>query len=236
VNTPLVGRLALVTGGSRGIGLATARVLRRAGADVLLVARTGETLEPAAREVGGHAVVADISDAESVERLRMRVDAEFGVPDVVVNAAGSFALAPVAETGIGMFDEQIAVNLRGPFLVLRAFLPAMLARRAGTIVSIGSIAGRHAFPSNGAYSAAKFGLRGLHAVLDQELRGTGVRAVLIEPAATDTQLWDRIDRAANPGLPAPEMMLNAAEVADAVLYAVTRPATVAIHNVILERS
>jgi len=177
-----------------------------------------------------------VSDAEAVEQLRERVGSRFGVPDVVVNAAGSFALAPVAETEVGTFDEQIAVNLRGPFLVTRAFLPAMLARGSGTVVSIGSVAGRQAFPANGAYSAAKFGLRGLHAVLDQELRGTGVRSVLVEPAATNTPLWDRIDRAANPGLPAPEVMLDADAVADAVLYAVTRPMAVAIHNVILERS
>lgn len=236
MNEALAGRLALVTGGSKGIGRAAARVLRAAGAEVLLVARTAQALEEAAREIGGHAVIADVSDADAVERMRARVTAGFGVPDVVVNAAGSFALAPVATTPVDVFDQQIAANLRAPFLVVRAFLPAMLERGSGTIVSIGSIAGRRAFPANGAYAAAKFGLRGLHAVLDEELRGTGVRSVLVEPAATDTTLWDVIDRAENPGLPAPELMLAADAVADAILYTVTRPTTVAIHNVILERS
>lgn len=232
----LPGRLALVAGGSRGIGLATARVLRAAGAEVVLVARTGDLLEAAAREVGGHAVVADVSDADAVDRLRRRIERDYGVPDVVVNAAGSFALAPLAETAVGMFDEQVRSNLRAPFLLVRAFLPGMLARRSGTLVSVGSVAGRRGFPGNGAYAAAKFGLRGLHAVLDEELRGTGVRAVLVEPAATDTSLWDTIDRDANRGLPTPDQMLDPEAVADAILYAVTRPASVAIHNVILERS
>jgi len=236
VTAMLQGRLALVAGGSRGIGRAAARVLRAAGAEVVQVARTSDVLEAAAREVGGHAVVADVSDADAVDWLRRRVEEDFGVPDVVVNAAGSFALASVAETPVGMFDEQVRSNLRAPFLLARAFLSAMLARRSGTIVSVGSVAGRRAFPGNGAYAAAKFGLRGLHAVLDEELRGTGVRAVLIEPAATDTSLWDAIDRDANRGLPAPDQMLDPEAVADAILYAVTRPTSVAIHNVILERS
>jgi len=236
VTGPLAGQLALVTGGSKGIGRSAARLLRAAGAEVVLVARTRGALEEAAGVVGGHAVVADVSDADAVERLRARVEAEFGAPHVIVNAAGAFALARIAETPAEVFDRQIAANLRAPFLVMRAFLPAMLVRRSGTIVSIGSIAGRRAFPSNGAYSASKFGLRGLHAVLDEELRGSGVRAVLIEPAATDTPLWDAIDRNANPGLPTPEMMLDADAVADAIVYAVTRPPTVALHNVILERS
>jgi hypothetical protein len=88
------------------------------------------------------------------------------------------------------FDRMIAVNLRAAFLLMRAFVPGMLARGRGHIVTIGSVAGRQAFPSNGAYSASKFGVRGLHAVLAAELRGTGVRATFVEPAATDTPLWD----------------------------------------------
>jgi NADP-dependent 3-hydroxy acid dehydrogenase YdfG len=119
---------------------------------------------------------------------------------------------------------------------MRAFLPAMLERGSGHIVTLGSIAGRQAFPSNGAYSASKFGVRGLHAVLDQELRGTGVRSTLVEPAATDTPLWDAIDRTANPGLPERTAMLDAEAVADAVLFAVTRPERTAIHSISLERA
>jgi NADP-dependent 3-hydroxy acid dehydrogenase YdfG len=103
-------------------------------------------------------------------------------------------------------------------------------------VSIGSVAGRNAFAGNGAYAASKFAVRGLHAVLDAELRGTGVRATLIEPAATDTGLWDQIDFEANPGLPERSAMLRPEAVAEAVIFALTRAPDVAIRNIIMERS
>jgi NADP-dependent 3-hydroxy acid dehydrogenase YdfG len=103
-------------------------------------------------------------------------------------------------------------------------------------VTIGSIAGRHAFPHNGAYSASKFAVRGLHAVLDAELRGTGVRATLVEPAATDTPLWDGIDPDRHPALPPRSAMLAPDAVADAVVYALGRPPGVALRNLIVERS
>jgi NADP-dependent 3-hydroxy acid dehydrogenase YdfG len=120
--------------------------------------------------------------------------------------------------------------------LIRAVLPGMLERGDGHIVTLGSVAGRVAFPENGAYSAGKFGARGLHAVLAAELRGTGVRATFVEPAATDTPLWDAIDRARHGGLPPREAMLAPSAVADAVLYAVTRPKEVAVPNILVERS
>jgi NADP-dependent 3-hydroxy acid dehydrogenase YdfG len=153
-----------------------------------------------------------------------------------VHAAGAFELAPLAATSVAAFDRMVAVNLRGAFLLLHAFLPGMLQRGSGHVVTIGSVAGRQAFPSNGAYSASKFGVRGLHAVLAAELRGTGVRATFVEPAATDTALWDAIDRERNPDLPERAQMLSAEAVADAVLYAVTRPVATAIPNILVERS
>jgi NADP-dependent 3-hydroxy acid dehydrogenase YdfG len=103
-------------------------------------------------------------------------------------------------------------------------------------VTVGSIAGRHAFPHNGAYSAAKYGVRGLHAVLDQEIRGTGVRATLIEPAATDTSVWDEIDTVAHGPLPERAAMLKPEDVADAIYYAISCPPHVDVRNIALERS
>lgn len=226
-----------MTGASSGIGLATCHALAGAGARLWLVARTEAPLRAAAAAVGGRPLVADVSDAGAVARLHEQVVEEAGgVPDVVVSAAGAFALAPVAETPVAAFDRMLAVNLRAPFLVARAFLPGMLARGSGHLVTIGSVAGRVAFPHNGAYSASKFGVRGLHAVIDSELRGTGVRATLVEPAATDTPLWDAVDAAAHPGLPPRAAMLPVAAVADAVLYALTRPPEVDVRVVTLERT
>lgn len=234
----LQGRTAVVTGASRGIGLEIARRFHDAGARVYLVARGEEPLRAAAAEVGGVPFPADVTDPLAVSRLAGEVLQATGgqPPDILVNAAGKFVLAPVAETEAALFDEVLAVNLRGPFLMIRAFLPGMLERGTGDIVTLGSVAGRHAFPHNGAYSASKFGVRGLHAVLDAELRGSGVRTTLVEPAATDTSIWDSVDYSRNPGLPAREAMLSAAAVADTVLYAVTRPPEVALRTLAVERA
>jgi NADP-dependent 3-hydroxy acid dehydrogenase YdfG len=217
----LAGRRALVTGATRGIGLAIASRLREADCEVVSVARTAQP----------GATAADVTRDADVKQLGVQLD-----PDILINAAGAFGLAPIAETAVANFDEMVATNLRAPFLLIRTFLPRMLARGSGYIISVGSVAGRQAFPGNGAYSASKFGLRGLHAVLDAELRGSGVRGTLIEPAATDTSLWDAIDRAANPGLPERSAMLSAEAVADAVMYVLTRPAEMHINFLAVERS
>jgi NADP-dependent 3-hydroxy acid dehydrogenase YdfG len=112
----------------------------------------------------------------------------------------------------------------------------MLERGDGLFVNVGSVAGRKAFPGNGSYSASKFGLRGFHEVLLEEIRGTGVRATLLEPAPTDTPLWDEVDRKANPGLPDSSAMLDPDDVADAVLFVATRPPTVRIPLLQIERA
>ncbi len=233
----LEGCHALVTGASGGIGLAICRALADAGARLLLVGRRPEPLSAAARAVGGTALVADVTVPEQVVRLREHATAACGgAPEIVVSAAGAFELGRVVDTAVESFDRMLAVNLRAPFLLARAFLPAMLARGSGHLVTIGSVAGRVAFPENGAYSASKYGVRGLHAVLDAELRGTGVRATLIEPGATDTAIWDTIDRERHRGLPERQAMLTPEAVAGAVVFALTRPPGVDVRTLLLERT
>jgi short-subunit dehydrogenase len=231
----LSGRRALVAGASSGIGRAVARNLAAHGARLILVARRPGPLEALAGELGATAVAGDGSDATFVEELRARVEAD-GPLDVLVNSTGAFDLASIAQTAPPMFARMIAGNLTAPFLLTRAFLPAMLEAGRGHIVTIGSVAGRVAFPGNGAYSAAKFGVRGLHAVLDQELRGTGVRCTLVEPAATDTPIWDPLDPDSRDDLPGRADMLAVDAVADAVHYVLTRPPTVQVPAIPVQRS
>lgn len=268
----LVGRTALVTGASRGIGREIALGLAAEGARVWALARSAAALAELAggatvgagpkaedgrageegraggegrhgADVGGsragmriEPVVCDLrDDTETWHVLDELSERSGGPPDVVVNSAGVFGIESLAEETVNAFDAHLEVNLRAPFLVIRTLLPAMLERGSGTIVNIGSVAGRRAFPGNGAYSASKFGLRGLHEVLVEELRGTGVRATLIEPAATDTELWDPLDPDSDPGLPDRSDMLRAVDVAEAVLFAVTRPEGVTIPALRVER-
>jgi NADP-dependent 3-hydroxy acid dehydrogenase YdfG len=233
----LRGRTALVTGASRGIGAVVAERLAEAGADVWLMARSEDRIDALATRLGGRALPADLSDDASAWDALDRLQEELGgPPSLVVNAAGAFALDPCAETTVQAFDTQVAVNLRGTFLVIRALLPGMLARADGLIVNVGSVAGRKAFPGNAAYSASKYGVRGFHEVLLEEIRDSGVRATLLEPAATDTPLWDPLDPDARPDLPDRGSMLRPDDVAEAVLFVATRPATVRIPLLQIERA
>ena len=231
----LAGKTVVVTGASRGIGLEVARMMAAEGAWVGMVARSRDPLAAAAAEVGGHAIPGDVGEPGGVHALATYVTELLGdAPDVLVSSAGAFALARIADTDPADFERLIAVNLRGPFLLARAFLPLMLRRRSGHLIHVGSVAGRAAYAENGAYSASKFGLRGMHEVLLQEVRGSGVRATLIEPAATDTALWDAIDPSAHPGLPARASMLRAEDVARVVVFAAGQPRHVQIPTIAVE--
>jgi NAD(P)-dependent dehydrogenase (short-subunit alcohol dehydrogenase family) len=229
VGEQLKGRTVLVAGASRGIGLAVARAFAEAGSWVGMTARSKDVLVSEADAIGGHAIPADVSSAADVHRLATYLlELLGGPPEVLVNSSGAFTLSPLAEMEPDAFDRQIDANLRAPFLLTRAFLPGMLARRDGHIVNIGSVASRIAMPGNAGYSATKFGLRGMHEVLAEEVRGTGVRATLVEPAATDTALWDELDPDSRDDLPSRGSMLRPEAVASAVLFAVAQPPGVEI--------
>jgi NAD(P)-dependent dehydrogenase (short-subunit alcohol dehydrogenase family) len=220
--TPLAGRVALVTGASRGIGGATAEALRAAGARVVRVARS----LPPGEEF--HDVPADLTDPAQVEALAGQVCRELGPPEIVVSNAGGFLLRPLAETTRAEFDGQVDLNLRASFAVARVFLPMLRAAGQGCFISIGSVADHVGLPGNAAYAASKYGLRGLHETLLAEYRGTGVRLTLVSPGPTDTGIWDPFDPDHREGLPARADMLRPADVADAVLFVATRPPHVLI--------
>jgi NAD(P)-dependent dehydrogenase (short-subunit alcohol dehydrogenase family) len=233
----LTGEVAVVTGASRGIGRAVAAGLAGRGARVALLARSGDALRELAGEIGGWPIPCDVTDPEALERAAALVAEQAGrAPDLVVCAAGVFHIAPVDAMTLEELDLNLGVNLRGSILTVRAFLPALKARGRGILVQVGSVAGRRAFPGNGAYAASKFGLRGFHQVLLEELRGTGVRATLLEPAATDTTIWDPMSPDADPTLPDRAGMLHPTDVAEAVLFVASRREGVQIPFLPVERN
>ena len=235
----LAGRLAIVSGASRGIGLAVARSLVEAGVRVVMLARGTADLEARAHELGSaaHAVPCDVGEESDVERVAASVRERFGeAPDIIVNNAGLFRLAPVAKTSAADFTAALDVNLVAPFRIVRAFLPAMRARGVGDIVAIGSIADHMPFPDNGAYAASKYGVRALHEVLRAELRGSGLRVTVVSPGPVDTALWDPIGPDDRPGFTPRRLMLPPAAVAAAVCFAVSQPPEVDIDLIRLSRS
>jgi NADP-dependent 3-hydroxy acid dehydrogenase YdfG len=229
----LAGRRAVVTGASRGIGLAVAKLLAEAGVRLTLLARDARALGSVAAELDARALPCDVGDADAVDRA---ISAIGEAPEIVVNNAGLFQPMPVDDTTPESLASALEVNLVAPFRFVRAFLPAMRARKYGDIVNIGSIADHTAFSGNAAYGASKHALRALHEVLRAELRGTGVRATLISPGPVDTSLWDAIDPDRREGFTPRAMMLSPNAVAAAVLFAVSQPPEVDIELVRLSRS
>jgi NADP-dependent 3-hydroxy acid dehydrogenase YdfG len=229
LTSPSTPTTALVTGGSRGIGLAIARALVREGVRVALVARGAEELEARAKELGSEtiAVAADVSVSSEVDRAVRQVRDAFGdAPDLLINNAGIFNPKPLHLLAPEEFERMMKINLIAPFFVLRALLPGWRERGRGHVITIGSIADRTIFADNGAYSASKFGIRAMHEVLRAETRGTGVRTTLISPSATDTPIWETVTLAPDNRFPPRDKMLGADAVADAVVWAATRPAKV----------
>jgi NAD(P)-dependent dehydrogenase (short-subunit alcohol dehydrogenase family) len=222
--TDLSGASALVTGASRGIGYAIADRLEAAGALVACLARSFEPRKTESRVE----IPCDVTSEGDVRQAVQQVLATFGVPRIVVNNAGAFLIKPLAETSEHEILGQIGVNVIGPFLVLRELLPHLVTRGNAHVVTIGSVADHQPLPGNAAYGASKYGVRGLHEVLAEEVRGKGIRTTLISPGATDTRLWDVLDPDARDDLPARSDMLLPVDVAEAVLYAVAQPPRVSV--------
>jgi len=219
----LAGRLAVVTGASRGIGAATAEAIARAGAHVVLAARDREALAVVAgriRDAGGEAtqVPADVSNAADIERL-FAVAAEAGAVAALVCAAAVLAVAPFAETTAEIWEETLRVNLTGSFLCCRAAFTAMRAAGGGRIVNIGSLSGVYAtekFPGLAAYNVSKYGVIGLTEAIAVEGRQHGISAICVSPGAVDTQMLRRANPALRPGL-------TPADVAELILALLDSP-------------
>jgi len=198
--------VVLITGASQGIGAAIAKTFAQdvRGVRLALVARNVAKLKVTAKactklgpstglRAGAQAEVfeCDVSNEASVALMAASVRQSFGSPDVLINNAGAFTMAPFVETRVAEFDRMIAVNLRSAFLVTQAFLPAMLKRKSGDIFFMSSIAGLGAYPNAAAYCAAKFGVTGLAKVLRAETKDHGVRVCCVHPGATWSPSWEK---------------------------------------------
>lgn len=194
----LEGRVAVVTGGSSGIGRAVARSLGRAGCRLAICARTPETLEEAAASLAREgfevlAVPADVSRPEDVEELAERVVDELGPPDVLVNNAGLARFGDLEELSPEDFDTVFGVNVRGVFFCSRAFVPAMKERGDGVVVNVASLAGKNAFPGGTVYAASKHAVVGMSKSMMLELREHGIRVITVCPGSVNTRFFDETD-------------------------------------------
>ncbi len=185
---------AVITGASRGIGRATALAFARRGLDVALLGKPSHGLEEAADavrelDVRALAISCDVAVEADVVEAAKHVHAALGVPSVVVHNAGVVHRgARIEATSTASWDEVLGVNLRGPFLVTRAFLPSMRAANTGRFIFVGSISSTIGCPGTASYAASKWGVVGLAKSLAEELRGTGIASIAVLPGAVDTDM------------------------------------------------
>ncbi|WP_418057928.1 SDR family NAD(P)-dependent oxidoreductase [Pimelobacter simplex] len=230
-------RTAVVTGASSGIGAATARRLAQEGFTVVCAARRTDRIEALAAEIGGRAVVCDVTSADSVAALAAAVGP--GLDVLVNNAGGAIGLAPVADADPDQWRQMYDVNVLGLMQVTQALLPALVASGAGTIVNIGSTAGRTAYEGGAGYTAAKHGTKVVTETLRLELFDQPVRVCEVAPGMVRTDEFslvrfggdqERAD-AVYAGVAEP---LVAVDVADAIAWVVTRPAHVNIDELVIK--
>ena len=238
----LDGRIALVTGASSGIGEATAIALAEAGAKVAIAARRKDRLQALAARLaplGADPLVleADLLDEHVAQRIVADTQRHFGQLDILVNNAGVMYLEPVAEADLGRWRRMLELNVLSLIASTQAALAGMRSRRDGHIVNVSSTAGRIANPNAAAYSATKFGVVAFSEALRREVYADNIRVSVIEPGVVQTELRDHIGHAAT------QASLNAwasnmrqlqpEDVADAIVFCVSRPAHVNVNEILM---
>jgi len=226
----LEGKVILVTGGSRGIGLAIAQRLGNEGARLVLVARKEAALCKAAEDVPGGALVvkADVTQATQVQRLFKVVGRELGRLDILINNAGVFTYKPFVSTSLDDWRRNMETNLTSLFLCTRGALPLLRRSRAAHLVNILSISSLQPFANCSAYTASKYGALGLTRVLREELRPLKIRVTGILPGSTNTRLTDQF------GFPVCRIdLIQPADVAEAVYGVLVQPPRTTVEEILI---
>lgn len=232
---PLKGRCALVTGASSGIGRATALALAAAGVKVALVARSRERLESVAMMAGNGAVVvpADLTQPGAVEAAVEQAKAALGQIDILFANAGLYIPGDVADGDPDKWDELLTVNVNAVFRLVRAVLPEMLAREDGDIIITSSVSGHQAIQWEPIYSASKHAIQSFVHGLRRQVGPKNVRVGAVAPGVVLNELWGYSDPAAIEAKVAAREGLRSEDVADAVLFMLTRPANVTIRDLVI---
>ena len=196
VPSSLKNQAALITGATQGIGLAIARALADEGCNLIICGRDRSRLERAKNELAARSVdvthlACDVREEKSVEEIFSAIRKDFSKLDILINSAGiAHAFKPVRELNLADWNDVLAANLTGTFLVTRAALPLM--QRGSSIVNVLSMSSKRAFPNLAAYNASKFGALGFANTLREEVRSQGIRVISLLPGATDTPIWDTL--------------------------------------------
>jgi NAD(P)-dependent dehydrogenase (short-subunit alcohol dehydrogenase family) len=229
----LEGKVIMVTGASRGIGLAIARRLAEEGAHLVMVARQREALDRAKAQVAGGPLLVsgDVTRSPDVIRMFRRVGRQFGRLDVLVNNAGVFTYKPFANTTLKDWRANLETNLTSLFLVTQAALPWLAKSQAAHLVNILSVSSRLAFPNCSAYTASKLGALGLTRVLAEELRPQKIRVTAILPGSTNTRLCDEFGFAVRRA-----ELIQPEDVAEAVVSALLQPPRTTVEEIWLSPS
>lgn len=232
----ITGKIVVITGASSGLGEATARLLAKQGAKLVIGARRKDRLDALAAELGADVAVleTDVVHHEQVQALVDTAVARFGRIDVMINNAGLMPLSPIERLKIADWDRMIDVNIKGVLYGIAAALPAMKAQKSGHIINVSSVAGHKVRPGSSVYSATKHAVRALSEGLRQEVKPYGIRTTIISPGAVATELPDSVTEA-DIGENVKKMYqaaIPADSFARAVAYAIGQPEDVDINEIL----
>lgn len=231
----LEGKVALITGASRGIGRAAAIRFAREGAKLVLASRTQSELETLAKEVfdlydtDALVVPCDVTKSAEVKALVERAVATFGRIDILLNSAGVGYLKPITELTVEEFDEMVDVNLKGTFYALKFVSEVMVKQKSGHIINLPGILGKAVMRMSSGYSALKYGVTGLAKAMTQDLMRDGVKISLLHFGGVNTSFWDKITMRVQR-----EKMLTVDQAADMVLLCATQPDQLVLGELVLQ--